>query len=184
VKPPALHVVPSETASLDTLALRRLANGDVSALGELYDRHSDGLWTFAYRAAGAEDAEDLVQATFLTLVRVAATYDGRAQNARSWLHGIMARLLQQRRRSLARFARALFRMRAARPPADELDERRSDIVRGLERLSLPKRTVLILADVEGYQCEEIAEMLHIPVGTVWTRLHHARKELRAFYEEG
>jgi len=38
--------------------------------------------------------------------------------------------------------------------------------------------VLLLAEVEGFSCPEIAEMLDIPVGTVWTRLHHARRELR------
>jgi RNA polymerase sigma-70 factor (ECF subfamily) len=184
MKPPALRIVPQEGSALDTVALRRLASGDVSALGDLYDRHSEALWAFACRAAGLEEAEDLLQATFLAVVKVAATYDGRADSARSWLHGIMARLIQQRRRSLIRFARALLRMKAAAPVHDAVDTRRSDILRGLERLSPSKRTVLILADVEGYQCEEIALMLHVPVGTVWTRLHYARKELRAFYEEG
>ena len=47
-----------------------------------------------------------------------------------------------------------------------------------------KRTVLVLAEVEGFSCEELATMLSIPIGTVWTRLHHARRELRRFYEEG
>ena len=44
--------------------------------------------------------------------------------------------------------------------------------------------MLLLAEVEGFTCEEIAAMLAVPVGTVWTRLHHARRQMRAFYEEG
>ena len=64
------------------------------------------------------------------------------------------------------------------------DAHRWDLERGLGELSDAKRVVLILAEVEGYTCEEIAGMLRVPVGTVWTRLHHARKELRAFYGEG
>ena len=44
-------------------------------------------------------------------------------------------------------------------------------------------TFAVLAEVEGYTCEEIAEMLGVPVGTVWTRLHRARRDLRRFYGE-
>jgi RNA polymerase sigma-70 factor (ECF subfamily) len=48
----------------------------------------------------------------------------------------------------------------------------------LERLSEPKRIVLLLAETEGLSSDDIAAALHIPVGTVWTRLHHARRDLR------
>ena len=48
-------------------------------------------------------------------------------------------------------------------------------------MSRAKSTVLLLHEVEGFSCAEIASMLSIPVGTVWTRLHHARHELRSYY---
>ena len=48
----------------------------------------------------------------------------------------------------------------------------------LGRLSEPKRVVLLLAESEGMSSEDIATTLQIPVGTVWTRLHHARRDLR------
>jgi RNA polymerase sigma-70 factor (ECF subfamily) len=57
-----------------------------------------------------------------------------------------------------------------------------EVARALRTLSDAKRDVLLLADVEGFSAPEIAEMLKIPVGTVWTRLHHGRKELRALLE--
>ena len=50
--------------------------------------------------------------------------------------------------------------------------------RALDRLSLAKRVTVVLSDVEGFSGPEIAEALEVPVGTVWTRLHHARAALR------
>ncbi|NOU26346.1 MAG: RNA polymerase sigma factor [Polyangiaceae bacterium] len=187
--PRALRLVPSvlpaSRPSRDTAALVRIAAGDVGALGEVYDRHAAALLRFASRAAGPGDAEDLVQGTFMVALRVAGTYDGRAESARSWLYGILARLMQERRRSLRRFARALIQLAAPSPraPVDASIPLRPDLQRGLSALSEAKRVVVLLAEVEGYSCEEIAGILHIPVGTVWTRLHHARRDLRAFFGE-
>ncbi len=187
MKPRAIRLVPNreDRAPADTIALKHVAHGDVSALGELYDRHAVALWRFASRAAGQHDAEDLVQQTFVLAARIASTYDGRADSARSWLYGITARLIQERRRSLRRFGRALLRVsEVATRSHVPTDAHRADVERGLRSLSDAKRVVIVLAEIEGYTCEEIAEMLQIPIGTVWTRLHHARKDLRAFYEGG
>lgn len=166
----------------DVEALALVARGDVGALGTLYDRHARALLAFAARSVGAADAEDLVQATFVRAARAAASYDGRSSSARAWLFGITARLVQERRRSFARLARALLRSDVS-VPSTSSDEARTDLQKGLFRLSEAKRVVLLLAEVEGFRCEEIATMLGIPVGTVWTRLHNARQEMRAFYEE-
>jgi RNA polymerase sigma factor (sigma-70 family) len=184
VRAPVLQLVPKpEAKTPDTLALERVARGELSALGEVYDRYAVALLRFASRAAGPHDAEDLVQATFMKAVKIAASYDGRSDSARSWLFGIAARLLQERRRSLVRLARALSRLAASSASAaTSADSPRSDLERGLLALSDAKRVVIVLAEIEGYTCDEIARMLEIPVGTVWTRLHHARKELRSFYE--
>lgn len=184
-----LRVVRSARGSVhdDAELLGRVGRGDLGALGELYDRHARALLGFATRCTSAQDAEDLLQTTFMRAARSAATFDGRTGNARSWLFGITAHLVQERRRSFARLARALLRFdvgsvtgATASPP----EEHRSDLRKGLGRLAETKRVVLILAEVEGFTCEEIAAMLAVPVGTVWTRLHHARREMRAFYEEG
>jgi RNA polymerase sigma-70 factor (ECF subfamily) len=61
---------------------------------------------------------------------------------------------------------------------------RNDVARALETLSEAKRVVVVLSEVEGFSCQEIADMMEIPVGTVWTRLHHARNELRTYFERG
>lgn len=185
--PRRLTVVRPPQVTDDARSLSRVANGDVGALGELYDRHASALLGFATRCTGAQDAEDLVQATFVRAARSAATFDSRHASARSWLFGITAHLVQERRRSFARLARALLRFDAGAvtgASTSQPDEERNDLRKGLDRLTESKRVVLLLAEVEGFTCEEIASMLDVPVGTVWTRLHHARREMRAFYEEG
>jgi RNA polymerase sigma-70 factor (ECF subfamily) len=169
----------------DAEALSALARGDVSALGVIYDRHRAAIFQFVSRATGnAADVEDIVHATFITATKAAATFDGRA-SCRPWLLGIAGRLVHRRQRSLSRFGRALreLTLREAQrsiDPANQLDARDgvAQVAAALEELTEPKRVVLLLADVESLACQEIADALEIPIGTVWTRLHHARKELR------
>jgi hypothetical protein len=63
-------------------------------------------------------------------------------------------------------------------------ERRERIRKGLDSLSEHHRTIIILSDIEGLQYREIAEVLGIPMGTVMSRLHHARKRLREVLGSG
>ncbi len=184
ITPQALRVVPSASSSPDARALQRVAAGDVGAMGEVYERHVRTLLRFAVRVVGAADAEDIVQLTFVRAAKVASTYDDRAGSGRPWLLGIAARLVQERRRSLARWTRVLVRLAAEWRASASIPELQTDIERGLQRLTEAKRTVLVLAEIEGFGCDEIARILGVPVGTVWTRLHHARRELRKYYEEG
>lgn len=183
VRAPSPALSPASAgAAGDIDALARVARGDVGALGELYDRHASALLRFAARSVGPHDAEDLVQSTFVRAAKAAATFDGRSASARNWLFGIAARLVQERRRSFARFARALLRFDV--PTAVlPMDGPRKDLAKGLAQLKEAKRVVLLLVEVEGFTSAEVATMLGVPVGTVWTRLHHARRQMRAFYEE-
>jgi len=63
-----------------------------------------------------------------------------------------------------------------------LREADRDLERALARLDAKKREVLLLAEVEGFSASEIAALVGIPIGTVWTRLHHARRALRRLLE--
>ena len=170
--------------SLDGDALMRVAQGEQGAMGDVYDRHARALLEFAARIVGRNDAEDVVHTVFLRAARLAATYDDRIATARSWLFGITSHVLQERRRSLGRMLRAMVRLDSGRLPREmpSIGDRR-DIARGLETLSEAQRLVVILCDVEGFSGDEIAQMLGIPVGTVWTRVYHARRKLRAFLAE-
>jgi RNA polymerase sigma-70 factor (ECF subfamily) len=161
--------------------MQQLAAGQLGALGELYDRHQAALRSFIGRATGdAHDVDDLVHATFLAAAHSAERYDGRA-SCRPWLIGIAAQLLRRRRRAVGRFVAVLTALQGTLQPASDPRpalQARSDVERALAGLSEPKRITLLMAEVEGLSCDEIARALEIPVGTVWTRLHAARRELR------
>ena len=169
----------------DASAMAALGQGNIGALGVLYDRYQESVTTFVRRATNdAADAEDLVHATFMTAARTAVSFDGR-QSCRPWLVGIAARLIYRRQRGLSRWARALRELTFREAdrhtdPNSELTARdqMSRLTNALEQLSEPKRIVLLLAEGEGQSCEQIANALQIPIGTVWTRLHHARRQLR------
>jgi RNA polymerase sigma-70 factor (ECF subfamily) len=64
-----------------------------------------------------------------------------------------------------------------------MDEMTRRLQRAIDKLSDKKREVFVLITVEGLSGQDAAEVLNIPVNTVWTRLHHARLELRAAVEE-
>jgi RNA polymerase sigma-70 factor (ECF subfamily) len=167
--------------------MRQLAQGQLGALGELYDRHGAAVHSFIARATrDAHDVDDLVHATFLAAAKSAERYDGRA-SCRPWLIGIAAQLLRRRRQTFSRFVAILSAFKGTLQPASDPRpalQARTDVERALARLSEPKRITLLMAEVEGLSCAEIAETLAIPIGTVWTRLHAARRELRQALDGG
>jgi len=173
-----------EDAALETPdpeLIRRLANGELDALGALYDRYQKPLRRFIARSSGdCADVDDLLQATFLAAAASAARYDGRA-SCRPWLVGIAAQLLRRRRQTFARFLAVLSALKDTaqtfRDPRPAL-QAKTDVARALAALSEAKRMTILMAEVEGMSCSEIAAALDVPIGTVWTRLHAARRELR------
>jgi RNA polymerase sigma factor (sigma-70 family) len=170
-----------EVSPSDADVLRRLAAGEIGALGELYDRYHEPLRRFIARATSdAEDVDDLGHATFLAAAKSAARYDGRP-SCRPWLIGIAVQLLRRRRRAFARLLALLSSFNGVTSTA--VDPRaalqaRGDVERALCVISENQRVALLMAEVEGMSCAEIAAALEIPIGTVWTRLHAARRELR------
>lgn len=170
----------SVPAPADGALLARVAQGEVSALSGLYDSYAGMLLRFARRLGAGDEAEDVVQTVFLRVVRLAFSFDPSATSARSWLFAITVRVVQERRRALCRLGRALSALAQQKSPAVTVaGPQAADLHACLQQLSHAKRTVVLLVEVEGFSCLEVAQMLDIPVGTVWTRLHHARNELRA-----
>jgi RNA polymerase sigma-70 factor (ECF subfamily) len=174
----------------DAELLARVAAGELGALGALYDRHREAMRGFVARATcGCADADDLVHDAFLIAARIAGRFDGRP-SARPWLIGIAARLVQRRARGLGRIPRLLARLAWLRPqvsdPVEALEARSAlgVVAPVVARMSMAKRIVLLMAELEGMTGPEIAVALEIPIGTVWTRLHHARRELIQAIDEG
>jgi RNA polymerase sigma-70 factor, ECF subfamily len=141
------------------------------------------------RSLGCPDAdiEDVAQEVFVTVQR--RLPDFKEGKLSSWLYTITARATRDHRRRA--WFRHLLRPResiemdrfalSAPGPAERLErlEDRRLLARLLAGLSDKKRTVLLLFEVEGYTGEEIAALQGVPVDTVWTRLHTARRELKA-----
>jgi RNA polymerase sigma-70 factor (ECF subfamily) len=176
----------------DAELLQEIAAGDLTALGLLYDRYAHDVRCFARRATlDPDDGDDVVHEVFLTVMKVASSYDGRTL-ARPFLIGITAQLLRRRRRALGRLAEVLVDFaRAVVAPAPRtpeevtsVDEELRLFERALARLSEEKRLVFLMIEGEGVEGEKVAQILGIPVATVRTRLHHARKEIRAAMGRG
>jgi RNA polymerase sigma-70 factor, ECF subfamily len=179
-----------ELAPDDAPIVERMGRGDLGALGELYDRHSHAVRAFLERTTSSSpDVDDLIQDTFLSAARIAKRYDGRA-SSRPWLIGIAANLVYRRGRTVGQLMRLLTRVAVDRPrpldPRPHLEARDDlrQVATVLERMNVGKRVVVVMAEVEGLTCQEIADHLGIAVGSVWRRLNEARREIhRALHGE-
>jgi RNA polymerase sigma factor (sigma-70 family) len=164
----------------DAEAIRR-SRDMPEAFVAVYERHHAAVHNYLRRRLGADAADDLAAETFVRAFRARARYRPQSDTARPWLLGIAANLIGDRRRAEARALRALERAaaqpgRAAEGPLDELDPR---LVEGLRRLSDRDREALLLLAWGELSYAEIAEALGIPIGTVRSRIHHARTRLTA-----
>ena len=139
--------------------------------------HARSLLRVARRlTAGSSQAEDLVQECLLLAWR--GFYQLReGTNARAWLFRILFNAFYAQGRKLRAVPEIVSLTADAgtvRPALDEAVE----ISRALDELNMDHRTVLLLAVVEGFTCNEIAEILGVPVGTVMSRLSRARQAMR------
>jgi RNA polymerase sigma-70 factor (ECF subfamily) len=130
-------------------------------------------------------AEDLVQETFAQALQSFHRFEP-GTNCRAWLVSILQHLRSNRRRTLARqppisdvgdLEEQLAETLAYEPPTPEgISE--EEVLLALKKLPSPFQEAIVLADVEQFSYKEIAEILGIPLGTVMSRLHRARKLLR------
>ncbi|WP_426507855.1 RNA polymerase sigma factor [Dactylosporangium sp. McL0621] len=162
----------------------------------LYDRHARALYRYCARRVGPDRAEDVVAQTFLVAYEKRHTLDPGADPL-PWLFGIATNVLFRHRRDEVRGYRALARTGAdpllvatsAESHATRTDERVDAgrqarlIARVLAKLPARQRDVLLLFGVADLTYAEIAEALHLPLGTVQSALHRARTKLRKALDE-
>ncbi|MDW5327207.1 sigma-70 family RNA polymerase sigma factor [Plantactinospora sp. KLBMP9567] len=153
---------------------------------EIFDRHAEAIHRYLARRIGRSVADDLVGETFLVAFRRREGYDVSQTDARPWLYGIAANLLHREQRTEVRQYRALART-GLDPVLDDTDGvlarvAAEDHVRKLAtvlaRLSVREREVLTLVGQAQLSYPEVARALGIPVGTVRSRLHSARRRIR------
>jgi RNA polymerase sigma-70 factor, ECF subfamily len=164
----------------DIELLRRAAAGDSHAFHALVDRHAQRLYRIAVGLTGnATDAEDVLQETFIGAFRGLKGFEGRA-SVKTWLTRILfmqsAQWRRGRRRKSAQRATQSLDETAAAPAGSA--EATLDVEAAIEQLSPEHQQVLLLREYERMSYDEIAEVLEVPRGTVESRLHRARSELR------
>ncbi len=159
----------------------------VPSWDEVVREHSARIYRLAYRLTGnVQDAEDLTHDVFIRVFRSLNTYQ--PGTFEGWLHRITTNLFldRMRRKQRIRFD-ALADDAAARLPSRDLGpEQRydvahfdDDIQRALDGLAPEFRAAVVLCDIEGFSYEEIAATLGIKLGTVRSRIHRGRTQLRA-----
>jgi RNA polymerase sigma-70 factor (ECF subfamily) len=163
--------------------LHRAADGDEAAFHRLVDRHAQSLYRLAYSLIGnAADAEDVLQETFVGAFRGLGGFEARA-SVKTWLTRILltqtAKWRRQRRRHPVEPIGENQPAGAAKPAAavDHVDQR-IDVHAALLQLTPEHREILVLREFEHLAYDQIAQVLGVPRGTVESRLHRARLELR------
>ena len=165
------------------LLLQRCQRGEREAIRELYDAHARWVMAIARRLGLPEpEVEDVAQEVFSTAFgNLSRVQPG---GLAPWLFRLVSNRVNdrhRRRRVREAFARLFGRFEETSVQDDpERELLRIDakerVARILRRMTHKKRDVFVLYELEGLAGEEIAERLRIPLDTVWTRLHHARKE--------
>ena len=162
----------------DEALIREFQGGSQLAFEELFARYRGPLYGFFRRRLNSEQrAEDLMQETFLAVIRGSSHYQPRSL-VRTYLYGIAMNLLAAERRKQFRDS----------PSGQNLSEPEtrddSDAViwlrQALEKLDEPEREILMLREYEQLSYAEIAELLKLPINTVRSRLFRSRMALKGY----
>lgn len=173
----------------DLALLTRAASGDGTAVLALYDRHASALLALAMRVLGSRDeAEEVLQDSFVKIWQEAATYDASRAGFRAWACTIVrnrALDLLRRRGTAARTAAVSESPEAvAGPDAAAAESETSKRIRAaLAGLPDVQRTALELAYYDGLTHVEIATKTNAPLGTVKTRILDGMRKLKAALED-
>jgi RNA polymerase sigma-70 factor (ECF subfamily) len=173
---------------LDAQLIEEALAGDAESFGLLVRKYQDRLFNTVLHVAGCrEEAEDVVQEAFVQAFLKLATFQ---QNSAfyTWLYRVAFNIaISRRRRRRAESSIEQHREAAGIEPLDDgespddrllRDERAALVGTALKQLSEEHRSILVLREMEGCCYETISEILDLPVGTVRSRLHRARLQLR------
>ncbi len=180
----------------DAALVERCRAGDVAAFEPLVAKYRQRVWRLAYNILrDREEAWDVAQEAFIRAYQALPSFRGHAAFY-TWLYRIVMNVAADRGRARGAQGRAFG---TERVPEEDWDralpdrggageetpdaraaraEERGKIMTALDRLSEDHRRIIVLSDLEGFSYREIAQTLDIPMGTVMSRLHNARKRLR------
>jgi RNA polymerase sigma-70 factor, ECF subfamily len=179
----------------DAALIERCRAGDIAAFEPLVEKYRQRVWRLAYNVLrDREEAWDVAQEAFVRAWQALPNFRGQSAFY-TWLFRIVMNVASDRTRARAARGRAFG---TERIPEEDWDrvlvdhpsdvkpdaaaagaEQRARIERALATLSPDHRRIVVLSDIEGLSYREIADVLEIPMGTVMSRLHNARKRLKA-----
>lgn len=145
---------------------------------DVYEEHHRSVYSLCRRLLREDsEAEDATQETFLAVASGLSSFRGES-NIATWIHRIAIRVslrIRSRRRSHMLVVNDQFVSQSGASPFHPADSRR--LANALSMLSYEHRLVLALFSIAGFSHQDIAEVLSIPEGTVWSRLHAAKKKI-------
>jgi RNA polymerase sigma-70 factor (ECF subfamily) len=182
--PPAPR--PSLTPIAVSMPPRAEADARVRSFRQLYEAHVDFVWRNLRRLGVQEsDVEDRTQEVFVVAHRRFDQFEDRGHGPRAWLFQIVLRVASDARRHRRRHPEdpdggdAMGRAAVDAPQAEAILRREalSRLDAALETIDVGRRTVIVLHEIEEMTAPEIAQVLGIPLNTVYSRLRVGRAEL-------
>ena len=189
----------NDTGPREKERLEQARAGDADAFADAFEQHRPLLHRLAYRMVGPTDCDDVVMETYLKAWQSLPRFRGSA-SLKTWLCRIARNcaldFLRKRQRQQGRqvdwddpeAAPVVERLPDTGAPAPDREAQKHDLRqildRAMEQLGEKHRTVLLLREVDGLAYREIAAATGANIGTVMSRLYHARRKLRAILEKG
>jgi RNA polymerase sigma-70 factor (ECF subfamily) len=179
----------------DAALIERSRAGDVAAFEPLVEKYRQRVWRLAYNILrDREEAWDVAQEAFIRAYQALPTFRGQSAFY-TWLYRIVMNVAADRARARGARGRAFGTERVPEEDWERVlpdqgraeespdavaarHEQQQKITRALDALPEHHRRIVVLSDLQGLSYREIAETLEIPMGTVMSRLHNARKRLR------
>jgi len=187
----------SDELESDSYLVERALDGDIAGFEKLVTRYQNKIMGYVGRMVNGdrEEAEDIAQETFIKAYRSLDSFRGQASFS-TWLYKIATNLCIDRARTKKRRPQQAYSLDEPMDKDEEggggreIADSRFEPSKGVERDELrtlvretvgempeKQRQVLIMCDLQGMPYEEIAEALDIPLGTVKSRIFHARADL-------
>lgn len=179
---------PQKTAT-ETQLIARAQQGDEAAFSAIFEAHKRRVYSLCLRMTGnTAEAEDLAQEAFLQLFRKISTFRGESAFS-TWLHRLVVNvvLMHLRKKSLQQVSLDETDNSQEEPVKRDYGEDDRRLLGSVDRISLTRaieglppgyRAVFVLHDVEGYEHNEIAQIMGCSVGNSKSQLHKARMKLR------
>ena len=183
------HKQAETKAASETQLIERAQRGDEAAFAVLFESHKRRVYALCLRmTANTAEAEDLTQEAFLQLFRKISTFRGESAFS-TWLHRLVVNvvLMHLRKKGLQQISFDELDTSQDEPVRRDYGDEDRRLMKSVDRLGLERviaklpggyRTVFILHDIEGYEHNEIAEIMNCSVGNSKSQLHKARMKLR------